>query len=501
MIAVRFKIGASFSVGSEHFSPERSRKPSAAGCCVQHRSSRYSHQSLFCHLGRLETESADFKTKSTVGFPPNPIATPRALAYDHTMRIASWNLLLLLSTASVALGQTEHVQTIKVTPQAKIEYGEVTTTDIDAKKLKGLLAVGIRPTGQKYQLMGQIVPRGAKSELRFILEKGVAGEAQSFDVILDKPTVGLPQVFTVMTRDEGIDIYYAKRGLSIPLTRLMIQDPLKVYNQVFDTRGYKTITSDGQDGAVFPHHRGIFLGWSKTEFNGKTYDTWHMKDGVTQKFEKIVSQQEGPIYADYTASISWNTGDGQKILDEMRTIKGLHPTNKGYGMMEVDTILTATNGDVVLGGDPEHAGCQFRASNDTAVLANEVKKGKAPQFQATKYVFHKEGIDPKKDKDLPWVTMGFSIGEDRYFVQHMNHPDNPAGNVYSAYREYGRFGSFFTHTIKKGESLRLRYRFVFGIGALPPVPFMQATYDAFAKPPVVELVESAPTSSEPKAKP
>ncbi|MGK0185622.1 MAG: hypothetical protein ACI9R3_001400 [Verrucomicrobiales bacterium] len=409
------------------------------------------------------------------------------------MKYSPWNLVFLLSTASITLSQAENVQSIKVTPQAKVEYAEVVTTAIDGRKLKGLSAVGIRPAGQQYQLMGQVVPRGSSTELRFILEKGTAGESQTFDVILDKPTVALPEVFNITRQDDSVDIFYSKRGLSIPLTRLMTKDPMKVFSNVMDTRGYKAITSSGEEGAVFPHHRGIFLGWSETGFNGESYDTWHMKDGVTQKFEKLVSSNVGPMYADYTAQISWNTGDGQRILDEMRTIKGLHPTNKGYGMMEIDTILTANNGDVVLGGDPEHAGCHFRASNETALLAKKVMDGKAPKFQATKYVFHKEGTDPKKDKDLPWVTMGFSIGEDRFFVQHMNHPDNPAGNVYSAYREYGRFGSFFTHTIKKGESLRLRYRFVIGIGALPPVPFMQATYDAFAKPAKVELVATVPT--------
>ncbi|MCB1094145.1 MAG: PmoA family protein [Verrucomicrobiae bacterium] len=412
----------------------------------------------------------------------------------------AWHLTVAMLVFTSRSAHAENIQSIKVTPQANVEYAEVVTTLIDSRKLKGLTAVGIRPSGQQYQLMGQLVPRGKETELRFILEKGVAGESQIFDVILDKPTVALPEIFTVKEGEEGVDIYYNKRGISLPLTRMMTDDPLKVFNHVFDARGGKPITSGGEAGSVFPHHRGIFLGWSKTGFNGKTYDTWHMKDGVTQKFEKLVSQNFGPMYADFTANISWNTGDGQKILAEQRTIKGLHPTNKGYGMMEIDTVLTAPNGDVVLDGDPEHAGCHFRANNETAVVAKAVMDGKAPKFQATKYVFHKEGIDPTKDKDLPWVTMGFSVGEDRFFTQHMTHPDNPTGSVYSAYRDYGRFGSFFTHTIKKGESLRLRYRFIFGIGAMPPAPFMQASYDAFATPAKVELVESKPAEPAPAAK-
>ena len=87
----------------------------------------------------------------------------------------------IIATLSVP-SQAENVQSIKVTPQAKVEYAEITTTLIAPKKLKGLTAVGIRPAGQQYQLMGQLVPRSDVTELRFILEKGAAGEAQIFDV-------------------------------------------------------------------------------------------------------------------------------------------------------------------------------------------------------------------------------------------------------------------------------------------------------------------------------
>ena len=427
------------------------------------------------------------------------------LSVRNGISLFAASITVALVPAFTAFSQEEKkqlTQAIRVTPQARIEYGEVVSTQIDAKKLQGLTAVGVRPAGEAYMLMGQLVPRGSKTELRFILEKGTKGESQDFEVILERPAVGLPEVFNVKQDPAGIDILYNKQGVALKLTRLMTQDPIKVFSHVFDTKGVMEITNGGAPKSAFPHHRGIFLGWSKTGFNGKTYDTWHMKDGVNQKFERLVTKNIGPMYCDHTAQISWNTGDGQTILDEKRTIRGLHPTNKGYGMMEVDTVLSASHGDVVLDGDPEHAGCQFRASNQTAVIAKNVMDGKAPQFQKTKYFFHEEGVDPKADKDLPWVTMGFSIGEERFFVQHMSHPDNPRGYVYSAYRPYGRFGAFGTHTIKKGESLRLRYRFVFGIGKVPSAEFMQATYDAFATPPKVELIDGpvAPPTEKPEQK-
>jgi hypothetical protein len=122
---------------------------------------------------------------------------------------------------------------------------------------------------------------------------------------------------------------------------------------------------------------------------------------------------------------------------------------------------------VQLSGDPEHAGCQFRPSQ--AVAKNK----------SAKYLFHKEGIDPKKDKDLPWVAESFKIGEKQFFVQHMSAPTIPAGNIYSAYRDYGRFGAYFKHTIEKGETLKLDYRIVVGEGELPSREVFTERSDGF----------------------
>ena len=41
----------------------------------------------------------------------------------------------------------------------------------------------------------------------------------------------------------------------------------------------------------------------------------------------------------------------------------------------------------------------------------------------------------------------------------MSHPDNPKDTIWSAYRDYGRFGAFVKPELKNGDSLTLRYRF------------------------------------------
>ena len=420
------------------------------------------------------------------------------------VRILSPLMLLFIGVAGIqAQGPVPagRVLPIKVIPRAAVVYTPVSMTlpEGAAAAVRGLPALGIRPENEKYQLMGQLVPRSEELELHFILEAGLPGEPQQFEVLLEKPAIAIPEIFGIeVSEGKHIDLFYNKKGLSSLLTRMVLaSEPgdsiQKVYNAVYDDRGDAPITSDGAPGSVFPHHRGIFLGWSKTGFQGKTYDTWHMTGGVHQKFEQLLSRNVGPVYADYSARISWNTGSGERILEEDRTIKALHPTNKGYAVLEVDTVLKAVTDDVVLDGDPEHAGCHFRATNQVAEIALAVKNQELPASKATAYRFHARGIDPKKAHDLPWAAMGFSAGgndgENRYFVQFMSHPTVPEGSLLSAYRDYGRFGGFPKATIAKGESLRLRYRFVIGIGAFPPVPFLQSSYEGFALPPVIEAGE------------
>ena len=60
----------------------------------------------------------------------------------------------------------------------------------------------------------------------------------------------------------------------------------KPYLHVFDAAGKVAITKG--PGGQYTHHRGIFIGWSKLGFNGKSYDRWHMKDGaiVEQNFHQ-----------------------------------------------------------------------------------------------------------------------------------------------------------------------------------------------------------------------
>ncbi|MCP4848057.1 MAG: hypothetical protein GY899_08945 [Verrucomicrobiaceae bacterium] len=241
----------------------------------------------------------------------------------------------------------------------------------------------------------------------------------------------------------------------------------KVYTHVFDEAGKAPITKGA--GGQFTHHRGIFLGWSKTRFDGKQVDSWHMK-GCDQVYQKIIKKETGEGSATLTILIHWVTDDGVVFIEEERTQVFRRTEGAGaYLQVDVDTSLKAPAAEVELNGDPEHAGCQFRPSN-------EVSKNKS-----AKYVFHKDGLNLKKDKDLPWAALSFNLGDKAYFAQHMSHPSIPKGNTYSAYRDYGRFGAYFVKKIPKGDSLQLRYSYLVGAGEMPKRSYFSERYREFAK--------------------
>lgn len=256
----------------------------------------------------------------------------------------------------------------------------------------------------------------------------------------------------------------------------------KPFLHVFDAQGENLLTNgpDGvhpylKDKILYPHHRGIFIGWSRLNWEGKQYDLWGMGGGAAQVHQKFSELVAGPVLARSTSLVHWTPDpvggkNGQPIVIEQRQTTVFRQSDPTVLLLEFRTDLKAVAGDVNLGGDVEHAGFHYRAHNDVASGGKEVK--------AT-YLFHNDGVDPKKDKDLPWAAMSYGLNNRRYCVLHMDHPSNPRPTIYSAYRDYGRFGAFFTRTIKSGESLQLCYRIWIVGGEMPARERFAGSYSAF----------------------
>ncbi len=270
--------------------------------------------------------------------------------------------------------------------------------------------------------------------------------------------------FTIThAKGKHIDVAYRKK----PVLRLMVANDVsdtktahatyKVYAHVMDPldrEGKRRLTKGAGD--KFTHHRGLFIGWNRASVEGVGgVDTWHMKNGVRQHFVKILEQKSDAKSATLSVAIDWVKGD-QALMSEVRTFVVHKPGAKGEVVIDESSTITASVGKTVLKGDTEHAGMQFRAHE--AVVSNK----------SAKYLMA-DGKKPgrKGDADIAWAAMSFKIEDRQYHVQHMSHPTLPKGNLYSAYRDYGRFGAYFNTKLRKGASATFRVRFYISPGAFP----------------------------------
>jgi hypothetical protein len=265
-----------------------------------------------------------------------------------------------------------------------------------------------------------------------------------------------------------------------PVTRYMYEvdtsdkaktfDTAKVYTHVFNAEGTDTITKG--PGGLYPHHRGIFLGFRVTYDGKQRGDWWHVRN-VTQRHQKFLQLKAAGDSATSTMLIHWNDRTGKCVLAEERTQIVYRQPEPALLLLDFIAKLTAVRSDIELGGDPEHAGMQYRPHNDV-------------NRKATKYMFPDEKItsgNVRKEVDLPWAAECYELKGKKYTVQHMNHPENPKGTKYSAYRDYGRFGAFPTAKVKQSRSITLRYRVWVAPGEQLDRAAMQARYEAFAKAP------------------
>jgi hypothetical protein len=250
-----------------------------------------------------------------------------------------------------------------------------------------------------------------------------------------------------------------------PSTSQNLHQTYKPFLHVIDPNSGTLITKG--PGGQFTHHRGIYLGWNRLTTDEGRFDLWHMNKGL-QVHQSFIKKHNTPESASFTSNVHWLIPEDRVVIDELRTMKFTHDGHRDtIAIIDLTTHLNPKM-DLMLNGDPEHAGIQYRP-------ANEVDK------KATTYLFPKDGQDPRKDFNLPWVTEYYELNKNGYSVIHMNHPKNPNPTRYSAYRDYGRFGAFFTKSLKKGETLELHYRFVIRRGKPAERDSIQSEFEQWAK--------------------
>lgn len=255
----------------------------------------------------------------------------------------------------------------------------------------------------------------------------------------------------------------------------------KPFHHVYDSKGEGFLTKG--PGGQYTHHRGIYFGFSKCKLpDGSGVDSWHCKGGY-QQHAKVLAQSATDKAAVQKVAIEWRKDDGTVFINEERQLT-FTPAQDGLHV-DFQSTLKSPAGTVVLDGDPQHAGFQFRASNEV----NDKSKGQTYYIrpgtgkgEPGKTINWGKGADDEDAgvTNLPWKGMSVVVGGERYTIVYLDSPDNPKPARYSE-RDYGRFGSYFVSEVTPEKPLAVNYGLFIATAELTPEKCQQLHDEKFDK--------------------
>ena len=209
-------------------------------------------------------------------------------------------------------------------------------------------------------------------------------------------------------------------------------------------------------GGQFEHHRGLFVGWNRTKHAGKSYDFWHCNRGERQQFAGTASpEQLGMQEGAQVIKARWVAPDGRGIVDELRGLAVVAHQPDHY-VLHMRVECRALDGEVRLGGDPQHAGQQFRA------LQQFAEKDADPVLYLRPEGAKEHGNDVWTQCD--WIAGILRLPDESYTVLRVESPNNRGKTTWST-RPYGRFGATRTVKLVEGKALRIDQLYVIAQGA------------------------------------
>lgn len=270
----------------------------------------------------------------------------------------------------------------------------------------------------------------------------------------------------VLTQDLRVGDITVLRTVYTPFDPENAEETYKVYTHVLDFAGEAPITKGV--GGRFTHHRGLYIGWSKTWVDDeRSYDTWHMPNCYQQHVQWLHLEM-GEGHSTQKQEIVWNTREDETLIRETREIVA-HIAPDGKRIIRFGSKLVAVAGDIQLRGDSHHAGMQIRMSNEVA-----------ENPETTEYILP-EGAELLPNDEVSgawWVCAAVDVGGKRYWVVHMTPKDHPGGEPLYSIRDYARFGAFTEPDIAKGDTLEVDYVIVVSEEPLDTTA-CQALYDAY----------------------
>jgi hypothetical protein len=277
----------------------------------------------------------------------------------------------------------------------------------------------------------------------------------------------------------------------------------KVFHHLFNPEANRFVTNGGQTDPhddpkqlLYPHHRGLMFGFNKVTYNdNKTADTWHCPPANKNKSENHVEhmgnlfKDAGPVLGRHRVRIAWHGSKKDIFAEEEREVTVY--AVPGGTLVDFAAMLKTTDGKVILDGDPQHAGFQFRASNDivtqkTQGMTYYVRpEGKGEPGKTINWEAKKPLV--KGTVNAPWKAMSFVLDGKRYTVAYLDDPKNPGEHRYSE-RDYGRMGCYFKYELTRDHPLLVHYRVWLQNGEMT-IPEVAALQTAFVSPPRVAVKE------------
>jgi hypothetical protein len=285
-------------------------------------------------------------------------------------------------------------------------------------------------------------------------------------------------------------------------TELVVDQANKTYlwpiigtSGVTMTRAYPMKTIEGEQHD-HPHHRGLCFGHE----NIGGYDTWaeaatfgagsksaaRLEHLGNIKLREITEMKAGETAVITTLS-DYLDAAGKKTCEEKRTYT--FAVKNGQRLIDVDLDLIATEADTLV-DDKKDAGLSIRVPSEMAVEKEKKEKG-------TGHIINSEGQTDADawGKRATWVDYYGTVGGKAVGVAMLNHPSSFRHPTPWHVRTYGLFtaNAFGLSqlgvqkdsgavTLKKGEKITLRHRFVFHDGDEKAAKIAEA-YADYAKQP------------------
>ena len=332
-------------------------------------------------------------------------------------------------------------------------------------------ATNVRVQDTTTMLLAQFTPRRLLNEkttvqeLVFFIPELKTGETRTYKVVT------APNVNVTPARFDWKDTpnQFAELSWKRPILRYMYapldesskekrDQTFKVFHHLYDPTGERIVTNGA--GGKYPHHRGLFFGFNKVSYGkGQVADVWHCNKGESQTDDRFFGMDLGTLLGRTHVKIAWRGQDKNVFAEEDRELTAFRMLDAN--LIEFASIVRTKAGPVRLDGDPQHAGFHFRAHNDVAVQDDaKMTETYFLRPDGKGKIGETRNWDPKTKKgpvNLPWNAMSFTLGEKRYTVVYLDHPDNPK-EARGSERTYGRIGSYFEYDLTEDKPLMVNYR-------------------------------------------